>query len=182
MRPFPLAIPLLLCACGPMWYAEADSPEVCATASDVAIPGAGAASGVATSLAYELGGEIPVLEEPGVEYELRILDLRVAVVQGATTDLAGVERLRLLVLPPPGTDLPDMEVVSYAPATSGPPPTVIAAAARSDVDLAPYLTAGRLDLRVEYEGAGLPADAWTAEVRACFRLRVRLDYDDLIAL
>lgn len=170
-----LALPGL--GCEKLLFAEVESPRACVSLAGVSFPGTLGASGLATQLSYDLGAELPVIDEPDVEYELRVLDMRIT--PSAGTDLSGVEHLRVLVVPPDGSALAPQEIVRYDRAAEGAVPE-IDAAGDTGVDLGPYLDSGRLDLRAEYEGASLPAEDWTAAVEGCFHLRARVDYGTLL--
>lgn len=174
-----ILLPLLaVTGCGPVLFAEVETPKACVGLAGVAVPGAGAASGIATDLEYDLGAELPVLEEPDVEYEVRVLSLTIAAAPG--TDLSGVSRVRVLALGAPGSTLPPYEVLSYVRAPDAAPTDAIVASGRANVDLGKYLEAGRLDLRAIYEGGGLPASDWIADVEGCFYVRAKVDYGSLV--
>lgn len=178
MRALLLLSLVSLTGCGPLLFAEVEARTVCVGLDAIAFPGAGAASEGVNALQYDLGSELPVLEEPDVEFELRILRLRIAGAPG--TDLSGIDRVRVLALPPPGSSLPAYEVLSYTRDPDAPAASVLVAGGHTNLDLGPYLESGRLDLRAEYAGSGLPAEDWTADVEGCFYVRALVDYGGVV--
>jgi hypothetical protein len=171
-----LAAAVVLSGCGPLLFAEVESEETCLTLPDIAFPGAHGAAGTAADLGYDLAAELPLLDEEEVDAELRLLTVRIAPAQGTTVDLSGVEQVRIVARLPPGSGRPDRELLRYDRDPAAPPPHAIEATGPADVNLADWLTDGELALRAEYAGTSLPAEDWTAQVRACFHARVKYDY------
>ena len=139
---------------------------------------------LALTLDYDLGGQVPVLDEQGVTYDLRLTDVALTLSATQTVtgdkDLSGVKLATIRVLDDPA--LPDQGAVlaTYVrPPLSG-PVSAFAVSGNANLDLGPYLDAGRLPVRVELviDSAG-PTPAFTADVRAGFSLEVELDYGAL---
>ena len=190
MRPALLAAPLLLAAgCGgSLLHADLEVEEARLTlpaqrfpASSAPPPAACAlstSSCVATDLTYDLGQQLDVLERPATAYEIRLtaLDLALAATQGGG-DLGGVTSAAVLAYPPGGGPAVELARYQRPPGTSA--PTSIAASSTSGLDLAPYLDAGLIRLRVEL-GYDRPTPAFEADVTASFYLKVKLDYGALL--
>jgi hypothetical protein len=197
MRPIPavLAAAALLAGCGqPLLSAQLEVPEIRITQAAKRFPAAapalsdlcdGATFGcVKTDLAYDLGAEVPVFDEPGIDFDLRLTDVALHLVADpdplstATTpaDLSGVEAVRVMIRPPGSTGAWTI-VAAYA-RPPGATPTAIAVSGNSNIDLGPYVAAGKLDARVEvsYDLAVPPPDFF-ADVEAAFSLVVTLKYD-----
>lgn len=177
---------LALTGCGPVLYAELDVPEVRITLPSQAFPASPAPPGdwcfpdrpecVATELQYELGAQVPVVTEPGVEYELFLK--RVAIVLSASsagTDLSGIRAAEIRVLDPSGG--PGTVIASYEADPAAPPPTSLTVAGDAALDLAPFVQGGNLQARVElvYDPMN-PTPAFDADVSAAFSLDVKVDW------
>jgi hypothetical protein len=189
------AAALALSACGSvkdLFYAELEIPAVGITLPaqdfpglEVADPGLACASDpsrctVSTTLLYDLAEQVDLLDEPNAEYEIRLTDLALELVAGdAGADLRAIRSVSVEVfLPaaPPGSD--PVVIASYLRPT-GAAPAAIAVTGNSNVDLAPYLEAGKLNVRVRMAYDAL-TPAFTADVRGTFFVRVRLDYGRMI--
>lgn len=198
MRRAPTALLALaaaaLASCGdPLLFAELQIPRLAVTlpsqtfpASDTTDPATWcalvqdpAAPCIQLTLDYDLGGQVPVLDEPGVTYDLRLTDVAIALTTtGAGEDLAGVRQVTVLVLATPGDPGSGVVVASYA-RLPGAAPTTVAIAGNSSLDLGPYLAAGRLPVRVEVTlDSGTPE--FLADVTVGFSLEVQLDYGELL--
>jgi hypothetical protein len=134
-------------------------------------PPALASGCVFRNMSYDLGAQVPVLDEPGVTFDVRLLDLALHL---AGADLSAIRGARVL--------LPDGRggftlIASYAKPGSGPPPADVDVSGRTNLDLGPYIAGGKLPLRVEmdYDAAGT-LSAFTADVEAGFSVIVTLDY------
>jgi hypothetical protein len=180
-----LVLPALT-GCGPMLYAELDVPEVRITLPSQAFPASpappadwcspGRPECVATELQYELGAQVPIVNEPGVEYTLRLK--RAAIVLSASAagaDLSGIRSAEIRILDPDGG--PGTVVASYVADPADPNPSSISVAGDSALDLAPYVQGGNLRTRVELVYDPLdPTPAFAADVSAAFALDVKLDW------
>lgn len=197
MRPALLAAALaLLPACDRLFSAELQVPEIrvrlaqqrfpqsdttdtryfCDPAAPQSVPPC-----VGITLDYDLGGEVPVLNEKNVTYDLRLTDvaLTLSATQPVTgeRDLSGVKRATLSVLADPANLASGTVLATYVrPPVTG-PVSSIAVSGNSSLDLGPYLDSGRLPFRVELEidSAG-PTPAFDADVEVGFSLEVDLDY------
>jgi hypothetical protein len=190
MRHALAAASLLLAACDGLLTAELQIPAIRVTlpgqtfpASDTTIPenwcdptDVSDPPCIAQTLDYDLGGEVPVLNEENVTYDLRLTD--VALTLAATEvgkDLSGVRSLTVRILADPAAATSGFAVATYARPTGVVAPTSIAVTGNGNVDLGPYLDAGRLPIRVELVlDHGTPE--FTADVQAGFSLEVALDY------
>jgi hypothetical protein len=190
MRHALAAAALVLAACDGLLTAELQIPVIRVTlpgqsfpASDTTIPenwcdpaAAGDPPCIATTLDYDLGGQVPVLDEQGVTYDLRLTD--VALTLSATEvgkDLSGVRSLTIRVLADPASATTGFLVASYT-RPPGAAPTSIAVTGNANVDLGPYLDRGRLPVRIELVLDQLTPE-FLADVQAGFSLEVALDYE-----
>lgn len=199
MRRAPPALALALAgaalaACdGPILFAELEVPELRVTlpsqqfpASDTTLP-ENWCSTVQTdppciqlTLDYDLGGQVPVLNEPNVSYDLRLTD--VAISLSATEvgrDLSGVRLVTIRVLPDPLDPASAIVVASYVRPAGAPAPTAVSVSGNANLDLGPYLDQGRLPVRAEVV-LDQPTPAFLADVAAGFSLEVKLDYGGLL--
>lgn len=148
-----------------------DPAELCAHAPEDPPP----PDCVARSVSYDLGAEVPVLDEQGVTSDVRLTDLALRLVSGASGDLGGVILARITVQDP-DTGAPVL-LASYARLDPAAAPAEIAVTGDPNLELARYLRAGSLDMRVELEvDPADPPGAFTAEIEAAFSLVVTLEY------
>ena len=188
MRHALVAALLLLAACGgPLLRADLDVPEARLVLPAQQFPASAAPpaswcdpatpSCVATDVSYDLGRQLDLGSRPVTAYDvwLDALEIALAATQGG--DLGGVTAAAILAYPLDGGA--PVELARYQRSAADPSPTAIAVSGGSGIDLAPYLEAGVIRLRVElsYDRA---TPAFQADVTAGFRLRVRLDYGALL--
>jgi hypothetical protein len=190
MRHALAATALLLAACDGLLSSELQIPAIRVTlpsqpfpASDTSIPENWCDPAdlsdppcIARTLDYDLGGRVPVLDEEGVTYDLRLTDVALTLSASEVgKDLSGVRSLTIRVLADPASATSGFVLASYARPTGWAAPTSIAVTGNANVDLGPYLDAGRLPVRVELVlDHGTPA--FDADVEAGFSLEVALDY------
>lgn len=136
---------------------------------------------VGLTLDYDLGAEIPILDDRNVAYDLRLTDvaLRLSATQAVTGEknLSGVKLATLRVLEDPALPGSGAVLATYVRPDGAPPVESFAVSGNSSLDLGPYLDAGRLPIRVELviDSAG-PTPPFTADVEAGFALEVEVDY------
>ncbi|WP_242394291.1 lipoprotein [Anaeromyxobacter oryzisoli] len=181
----------LLAGCGgPLLFADLTIPELAVTLPQQAFPGmaadpsrwcAGQPDCVTTDLTYDLGEQVSVLTRPDVQYELRLTTLAIALdAASAGTDLRGVKSASVEVFPPDGSA--PVVVASYTRAASDTAtPTSLAVSGDSTLDLSPFVQAGQLHARVSVS-YDAPTPPFTADVRATFYLKVKLDYGKTLGL
>jgi hypothetical protein len=196
--PTAVAALALLTACGgPILYADLQIPDVHLTLPSQAFPGTDttdptkwcdplappappAPSCITTTLDYDLGANVPILNRDNVTYDLRLTD--VSLTLSATEvgrDLAGAKLVTIRILADPADPTSGVVVASYARPPGTTAPTTISVSGNANVDLGPYLRAGRLPVRVELVfDSAMPAFA--ADVRAGFSVDVKLDYGKLL--
>jgi hypothetical protein len=182
----PIAI-LLASGCGgPLFFAELEVPTVRVTLPSQSFPAANDPSALCrdaqgnvipqcaqTVLAYDLGAQVPVITEKGVSYEVRLTSLGIALAANdpIMSDFGTVTAVTISVVGTGG--LPNVVVASYQQDPLNPAPKSITVAGYSNVDLAPYILSGTLDLKTELHG--IPP-SFTADVAGTFYLKVKLDY------
>lgn len=183
-----LAVTLSTAGCGdPLLFADLEIPEVELTLPAQRFPASVAGpsdwcdptrpSCIATDLTYDLGQPLGLLDRPATEYEIRLTALSLALAATEPGDLGGITSAELLAYPPGGGA--PVTVARYDRSASDPAPTAIAVAGDPDLDLAPYLEAGLIRLRVELSyDARTPA--FEADVTADFHVEVELDYGALL--
>lgn len=193
MRHALAASALLFAACGgPLLFAEVQVPDLQITLPSQSFPA------VATSLPtdwcdptvqgnpqclgltadYDVGAQVPALTEKAVSYDLRLTRVAItlsAVQQpGAPVDLSGVESATIRVLADPAIPGSGAVVASYLK-VPGSTPETIAVTGNANLDLGPYLDAGRLPVRVEvYVSNGTAA--FDADITVGFSLVVNVDW------
>ncbi len=199
MRRAPLALALAaalgaLPGCsGPLLYADLQVSAVRVTLPSQAFPASDTTNPadwcaptqtnppcVQLSLAYDIAGQIPVLNEPNVTYDLRLTDVGITLsTVSAGTNLSGVERVTIAVLADPNDPASGVTVASYVRPAGGGAASSIAVSGNPNLDLAPYVSAGRLPAHVELV-LDQPTPAFLADVGAGFSLEVKLDYGKLL--
>ncbi len=196
-KPIAVAALALLAACGgPVLYADLQIPDVHVTLPSQAFPGTDtqdptkwcnplvppappAPSCITTTLDYDLGANVPILNQDNVTYDLRLTD--VALTLSATEvgkDLSGANLVTIRILANPADSTSGVLVASYVRPPGATAPTTIAVTGNSNIDLGPYLRSGKLPVRVELVfDSAMPAFA--ADVRVGFSVDVTLDYGKL---
>ncbi len=159
--PLPLAALAAAAACG-AFRAEVDDPSLCLTAEAVPFPG-GASGTAAQSVPLRL--DLPLLHRAGASTSVHLDRVELSPVGGGR-ELAGLETVRIRILPPPGSGLPVREVVSWSRDPAHPPGASFAAAGPADLDLAPYLVVSGSRLEAVLSGS-LPTSPWIASVTTC---------------
>lgn len=183
LHPAALAAVALLAGCGqPLMSMQLDMPEIRMMSPgqtfttvdplyycEPATPGC-----VFNDLQYDLGAEVPVLDEKGVSFDLRLTDVALHLVSG-TSDLRGVLSAQVKIQDPVTREW--ILVASYAK-PPGATPTDISVSGNSNIELAPYLSSGNIGARVEvsYDASSPPGD-FTADIQAGFSLVVTVSYD-----
>lgn len=131
----------------------------------------------AVTVNYDLGAEVPGVNEKGVTVDLRLTDVALHLAAGGASNLGGVTRAEVDLRDPSGRLTP---VASYVRPTSGPAPTTIAVSGASNLDLSSYLQGGKLDARVEVEMDPLMLPSgFTASIEAGFSVVATVDYRSL---
>lgn len=190
LAPLLVALATLLPGCGPMFFAELDVPEVRITLPSQAFPASPAVPAdwcfpntpecVATELAYELAAQVPIVDDPGVSYDLRLK--RIAIVLTASSagrDLTGIRSAEIRILDPAGGL--GVVVASYAYDPTAPPPTSLEVGGDPSLDLEPYVRSGILLTRVEFVyDLTRPTPAFSADVSAAFALDVKVDWAEYL--
>ncbi len=197
MRRAPIALLALAAAlpgCGdPLLFAELQVPKIRATmpqqsfpASDTTNPADWCSATqtdppcIQTSIDYDLGGMVPILNDPSVTYDLRLTD--VAVTLSATEvgkDLSGVRSASVSVLTNPADPTSEVAIASYVRPAGTTAPTTIAVSGNSNLDLGPYLRGGVLKVHAELV-IDKPTPAFLADVTSGLSLEVKLDWGSLL--
>jgi hypothetical protein len=132
----------------------------------------------AQKVAYDVGGEVPGMNEKGVSTDLRLTDVALHLTAGGASDLGGVTRAQIN-LKNPVTGAPT-RVASYVRPAGGAAPTSIAVSGASNLDLSPWLQSGKLNAQVEVEMDPLMLPSgFTASIEAGFSVVITVDYRSL---
>jgi hypothetical protein len=132
----------------------------------------------AQTASYDIGGEVPGVNEKGVKVDLRLTDVALHLAAGGVSNLGGVTRAEVN-LRDPVTGAPT-RVASYVRPSSGPAPTSIAVSGASNLDLSHWLQSGKLGAQVEVEMDPLMLPSgFTASIEAGFSVVVTVDYGSL---
>ncbi len=183
MRRSLIALPALalLAGCG-LLYAEVEIPSATVTLKQQSFGATLPGVPLVKDLTFNVGSQLPFINDKNVTFELRLTQMLVNIdAGGGMADFGTIKSVTLSVLPPPGQTLPEEAIIaSY---TKPPPPadqhpSSISVAGMSNLDLAPYIAAGTMTLRLkaEPETIGAPIPAWTADVGAEFYLKVHANY------
>lgn len=183
----------LLAACdGPLLFAEVQIPDLQVTLPSQSFPAAALALPtdwcdpamqsdppcLALTADYDIGEQVPAITEASVSYELRVTRVAItlsAIQQaGAPPDLSGIESATIRVLDDPAIVGSGAVIASYVK-PPGAAPTTIAVTGNANLDLAPYLDAGILPVRVEVVVSNGTA-AFDADITAAFSVVVNVDW------
>jgi len=192
-----VAAALLLAACdGPLLSAELQVPEIRVTIPSQEFPASDTTDVryfcdpdapqsippcVGLTLDYDIGANVPVLDEPNVTYDLRLTDVALTLSATQTVtgdkDLSAVKRAVIRVLEDPAIPGAGAVLATYDRPPGAAPVSSFSVSGNANLGLGPYLQAGRLPVRVELllDGAG-PTPTFTADVHAGFALEVKLDW------
>ncbi len=167
-------VALAASGCG-MLDAKLETRTVCFTRADYPIPAAVVPGTLSTDITYDVGNDLPILSDQGVQYTLVLQRAEISVAQSSpAVDLGGVEELGISIVAPAGSPLPEPELVRYVKGAEAHPTTIVAASASGD-DLAPYVSGGQITFLATATGA-LPSRPWAADVTGCFLLTVDVNY------
>jgi len=190
-----LAAALLTSCGGPLLFAEVEVPDLRVTLPPQSFPASGTALPanwcdpslpvntnppcVAISASYDLAAQVPAFTKPGVTYELRLTDVAF-ILSGTQTnpaappDLGGIVSAAVRVGVDPAVAGSGTIIASYA-RTGNPHPTSITVSGNANLDLAPYITSGKLPVRVEVV-VDNTTPAFDANILAAFYVRITLDW------
>jgi hypothetical protein len=177
-----LAAAALLAGCGrPLLAAELSVPSVRITSATERIdPGTAPIDVcalldcVVTQVQYDVGGEVPFVNEPGVTIDLRLTDFALHLSPVAPGNLDGLEFVRLVALAP-GSGA-ETAIASYEKPPGAAMPAEILVSGKSTVELAPFLGDGRVDAHLEFGFSSLPG-AFDYYTDAEFSVNVIFEYD-----
>ncbi len=139
---------------------------------------------MAAALDYDLGSYVPALTDNSVTYDLRLTDVDITLSAGELmTDLAAIEsavvRVGYVYDSATSTVVDPGTVVASYYKEPGSNPTTIAVSGKSEVDLGPYLDAGKLPVRVEVVLDYL-TPAFKADIQAGFSLMMKVDWGSYV--
>ncbi len=177
---------------GPLLFAELQVPSVRATlpsqyfpASDTTDPAytcppVQGVPCIQTTLDYDLGGMVPILNDPSVTYDLRLTEAAITLTTIAPgSDLSGIQQASVSVYTVAGDPGSAVVIASYVRPAGPVSPTTISVAGNSNLDLAPYLNGGKLTVHVELAVDKLTPEFW-ADVSTGLSLEVKLDWGSLL--
>lgn len=188
-----LAAALLTSCGGPLLFAEIEIPDLHVQLPRQAFPAFSLANPqywctpnapqppaipcVGISTAYDLSAQVPALTEKGVTYEIRITDVSFTLSTTQTsgiTDLGGIAKATVRVGADPTVPGSGTVIATYVRPAAGAPKT-LSVSGNANLDLAPYVAAGQLPVRVDVVvDSGTPA--FDADITAGFYVRVTLDW------
>jgi hypothetical protein len=197
MRHALVAAALLLVACDDLFSADLQIPRIQITLPSSEFPESDTGDPtyfcdpdapqstppcVGVTLDYDVGGNVPILDDPNVTYDLRLTDVALTLSATQTVtgdkDLSGVRLATIRVLEDPAFPGSGVVLATYARPPGTEPVASFSVTGNSNLDLGPYVRAGRLPVRVELLiDSATPTPAFTADVRAGFSLEVKVDYD-----
>ncbi len=165
---------LALAGCGdPLFFADVEDSRICIARPNETVPGAPAEVAaligertVEWAGTFDLGSNVPGLNEKGTRAEIRMGSLRLT----STTDMRSVRSAVLSIPDGKGGAVPLMH---YEQPENADPKTIVMAL-DEDVNLADRLTAGKLRYTIALTGSP-PTESWTSDVTACVSARVKID-------
>lgn len=185
---------LLLAGCGdPLLFAELEIPSVAIVLPSQSFPAATAGPDnqcpppdtgtdcIYQTFSYDIGSQVSILNDSGVKADVRLMSLSLALTAGVLQNFGTVDEVTLFILPPAGSTLSPVVVAEYRRSASDPAPTSIRVAGYSNVDLAQYLSSGKLQTAAEMKFNAVTPD-FTADVTGDFYLKVQLDYGKLAGI
>lgn len=168
----------LVTACeGPLFFAEAETEEICKTEQRVTFPAAlPGTSSVQQTFELPIGDTGSALPEGDMESELRLKLFEVTATSN-NVDLRSIESATLTLRQPGSTT--GIRLVEYRRPSDTGPMTKLTLTASAPIDVLELAREDTLEMTFEARGA-LPQQEWTASLRACAGVRAKVDYFDLI--
>ena len=171
MRSYLLApLALLASACGdPLFFAQVQDPRVCVQVANETIPAApaGVAGSVTWQGQFDLGSQIPGLDQSGTTGTVSMLSFEVQ----STTDMSGISEVMV--------DLPSVASGHYIDYTQAPPvqdPNSILMTPTQNANLLPALTdGGLLPYSITFTGSPPTVD-WQADLTVCVSVSVEVNF------
>ncbi|MDC0713235.1 hypothetical protein POL68_32535 [Stigmatella sp. ncwal1] len=171
------SLALLGTGCGPLFFIEAETEEVCKTERGLSFVGAAPTTvSLQQTVLFPLEDLADALPDGDTEATLRLRRFELTATQG-NPDLRGIERAIVSLRKPGQTALTPL--LEYRRPSSGTAPQAIAATGIESVDLVDQLREEELELVFEARGS-LPPQDWKADFRACAGLKVKVDYLDVV--
>jgi hypothetical protein len=180
MRRLLIALPVLslLAGCG-LFFAEAEIPATTIHLGNQYFTGG---NPLLKTISIPIGDSLPLTSEPDLTLDLRLTAATVTLLPGSPMpDFGDIKDVTITVVPAAGSTLSPAVLARYTQSPSNPAPTSITVAGLNDTNLAPYLSAGTLDLQVKADsvsGGGIPD--WLANFDTVVYLKARADYGDMI--
>jgi len=164
----PLA--LLASACGdPLFFAQIQDPQVCVQVANETIPAApaGVAGSVTWQGQFDLGSQIPGLDQSGTTGAISMLSFQI----DSTTDMSGISQVAV--------QLPSVASGDYIDYTQTPPvkdPNTILMTPTQNVNLLPALTnGGILPYSLTFTGSPPTVD-WQANLTVCVSVSIEVNF------
>jgi len=185
LRLFLTAAALSVAGCGPepIFYADFDEPSICKTVTDVpfdpTVPGAD----LTLSFDLPVGQYVPLFDNPDAKVTLYLNELTFFAKEGIN-DFNSVDTAAINVLPQDGSTDPKQTVLNYTKDPNNLPGKTLSVGGERNIELGPYLSADsdkKAKLETVMKGT-LPPNYWTADVKVCFHMKVRLNYARAIGL
>ncbi|HEY6098101.1 MAG TPA: hypothetical protein VIW03_01635 [Anaeromyxobacter sp.] len=193
-----LAAALLASCGGPLLFAEVEVPDLRVTLPPQPFPASYTGNPadwcnpasqtnppcVAVSASYDLAAQVPAFAQSGVTYELRLTDVQF-LLSGTQTnplappDLGGIVRATVRVGVDPAVPGSGTVVAAYVRTGTNVHPANIAVSGNANLDLAPYVSTGKLPVRVEVV-LDNATSAFDANILAAFYVRITLDWGKYI--
>jgi hypothetical protein len=164
-------------ACGPVFFVEADFPEVCKTFPNQQFSAAppGVADLTFPPLNFDFSNQIPSLfNGDRLTGTLNVLSMTLTLKSGAA-DLSFVDKAHMDLVPPANSSLQPLTVVNYTKDPNAPPPTSINLVDPSQPDVFPFVIGGAFSGSIEVAGS-LPQVAWSADIRICVSASGKFQY------
>lgn len=171
-----LALPVALAACGgPLLTAELKMASVEVTLPQYRFPSVGTQK--YQDVTFDVGASMPVILQKNVDYDLKLTGMTLVLGSGPINNFDTFNRVTITAQPPAGSGLAPLVLVDYVNPHTQTGLTHVTASSSTDADLKPYLYAGKITVRAEYDaGPTTPLGEWTADVTADFFVRVKVDY------
>ena len=164
-----------LCACGPIFFAQVEEPELCKTVS-AAFSAAAAAvrSGESVSVELDVRSELDAFQRADTSTQLRLLYVRFEALRGIQDfDFVDTAVIKVVGTTTPECNLPAL--VSYQRDPAASPQSNLTFPGPDLLDLAGCLSAEKVTLETDF-GGSLPTNDWSMSVKACLSGKARINY------
>jgi hypothetical protein len=172
-----VALLFTLPACGPLFFVQADLPQVCETFTGQSFPGVPSSeSGSFTypPQTFDLGGLLSSLPKDRLTADIRVTSGTLTAT-GGVSDLGFINSLEIDLFQSADAGTTGLALLSYQKDDSAPAPTSIDLASGHEPNIFSYAEGGSITAGFSMSGT-LPEQDWTADFKLCISADAKYQY------